>query len=270
MDKQLSKADYRVPELSVVVPVYNNAQTLIDLYKRIDKVLEKFRITYEIIFVDDSSPENSVAILQQLAKEDSRIAVLALEKNVGQHRAVLVGLSHARGDKSVILDADLQAPPEAIPLLLKELDKGYSAVFAGRRGRYQSLPRLISSRLFKWTIHGLCGVPVDAGIYVMMDKSMVKSLLAIDPRKPFVVAMIGCTNLPIRSIPVERDKRAHGKSAYSTWQRLKIGTQAIIWIIGYRLRSHHKKAEQSINKPRIRMYIGERFSSLTDKEMPLP
>lgn len=224
------------PEISIVVPVYRNAETLAELSQRLRRVLGTRSLTYELILVNDACPEGSLAVLQELAHADSGVVVLALDRNVGQHRAVLAGLGHARGNQVVIMDADLQDPPEAIPALLEKLREGYGAVFAGRRGRYESLFRLFTSRLFKWVLHLLCGVPADAGLFVAISRQMAERLRALGKPGPFVVAMIGCTGLPVASIRVARAPRPRGGSAYCFRDRCKMGLLAIAWVLAWKLR----------------------------------
>ena len=106
----------------------------------------------EIIFVDDASPDDSALVLITLARTDPTVVVLSLPRNAGQHRAVLRGLALARGDV-VVMDADLQDAPEAIPSLLDKMDEGFAAVFAGRRGNFTPWPRHLTSRAFKYVLH---------------------------------------------------------------------------------------------------------------------
>ncbi len=190
--------------------------------------------SYELIFVDDACPEGSRTVLEGVAREDPCISIVALKHNLGQQRAVLAGLRLARGGVVVVMDADLQDPPEAIPVLLEELRCGPAAVFAGRRGTYESASRLLTSRLFKRVLHMLCGVPADAGIFVAMSRKLVERLVSFHAPRPFLVAMIGCTGLPVSSIPVERSPRVDGRSAYTPWMRLKTGCLALVWVVIWR------------------------------------
>lgn len=169
-----------IPEVSIVLPVYRNKDILYQLYRQLYAVLENLRLRYEIIFVEDACPEGSLEVLNELANMDPSVAILIMKKNVGQQRAVLSGLKYARGNMVVVMDADLQDPPEAIPLLLTKLQEGYAAVFAGRRGRYESALRLLTSRIFKWLLHLLVKVPSDAGIFVALNWEMVEKLVAVD------------------------------------------------------------------------------------------
>jgi len=219
------------PDVTVVIPVYKNAGTLVELRDRLVKTLATTPSSHEIVLVNDACPERSLAVLEEMAAHDSTVSVIDLATNVGQHQAVMVGLAYARGQSVVIMDADLQDPPEAIPKLLERLRPGCDAVFAGRRGRYQSGFRLFTSRMFKRLLHMLSGVPPDAGIFVALSRNAVNRLLEMEGPRPFVVAMIGCTNLPMVSIPVERDERSVGASAYSFRMRLKSAWRGIWWTL---------------------------------------
>lgn len=225
------------PDLSIILPIYRNRETLHALYRNLCNVLDAQGRSYELVFVDDACPEGSGAVLEELARGDPRLVVLTLERNVGQQRAVLTGLRHARGRWVVVMDADLQDPPEAIPLLLARGGAGVAAVFAGRRGRYESPLRLLTSRLFKRALHLLCGVPADAGLYVAMNREMLERVLALDNPRPHLVAMIGCSGLPVASIPVHRAERPIGRSAYTSWDRFQVAWRALTWVLAYKLRA---------------------------------
>jgi polyisoprenyl-phosphate glycosyltransferase len=231
----MNDAPVSTPDLSVVIPVYKNRETLAELKTRIVNVCTREKISVELIYVDDHCPADSWSIIQELAAQDERIHGLALNQNVGQQRAVNLGLHHTSGHAVAVMDADLQDPPEALPNLLAELQQGYEAVFAGRRGQYQGAHRLISSRIFKQIIAFLTGVPADAGMYVMMSRRLVDRLIKMNPSRPYLVGLIGLTYLPITSIPVERAQRPVGQSAYSAWARLDLGLGAVGHILSWRL-----------------------------------
>lgn len=220
------------PYISVVLPVYRSADILPELHRRLSEVLHEVGRTYHLIFVNDASPDHSQVVLTALAAQDTCVHLLQLPINEGQQRATFTGLAHSQSPYVIVMDADLQDPPEAIPDLIQTLQNGgFDAVFAGRRGRYESSERLFTSRLFKWLVHRLTGVPKDAGSYVLMTRRMVERLLAYQEQQPYLVGMVGCTHLPVTSIPVERMVRPRGKSAYTTLMRLRMGLNALIKII---------------------------------------
>jgi glycosyltransferase involved in cell wall biosynthesis len=217
-------------DLSLVVPVYRNRETLRELRDRVQRVCQQNGWSHELVFVDDACPDGSFEVLQRLVQEVPQTTVLQLRRNVGQHAAVLAGLAHCRGRWVVIMDADLQDPPEAIPRLLQAAQAETTAVFAGRRGRYESSLRLWSSRIFKWLLHLACGVPADAGIFVALRSELVQELVRLRTRRPSIVAMIGCTSRNMISVPVERSRRPRGSSAYSSWGRWKSALRALLCV----------------------------------------
>jgi len=231
----VDKPEHAQPDVSVVIPVYRNAPTLAELRERVAHALSTICASHEIVFVNDACPGDSLEVLEQLASEHSAVTVIDLAENVGQHQAVMLGLAHAQGRSVAIMDADLQDPPEALPGLLDGLGPGCDVVFAGRRGRYESGFRLLTSRMFKSVLHLLSGVPADAGLYVALSRAAVERLLEMQGPRPFVVAMIGCTGLAMTSIPVERNQRPLGDSAYSFRMRLASAWRGIWWTLCWQL-----------------------------------
>lgn len=256
---EMSSRKSRQPDVSLVIPVYFNADTLKELHKKVRDVLRKNQYYFEIIFVEDGSSDNSLKILRSIAKENENVIVISLEKNIGQQRAVLTGLAYSSGDKVVIMDADLQDPPEAIPILLENLSGDVAAVFGGRSGHYESEFRLFSSSVFKMSIHLLTGIPVNAGIFVAMKREMVEKLLKFHSPRPFMTAMIGLTGLNVKSITVKRNVRATGKSRYSTWNRLVIGVMAIVWTIYWKLNRKSRSFHNGTGVAPVKEFIGKRY-----------
>ncbi len=209
--------------ISVVLPVYRNAEVLVALHARLVRVLVGEAAELEMIFVDDACPAGSGAVLEELARRDTRVRVIRHERNQGQRLAVWHGLEAARGEIVITMDADLQDPPEAIPLLFGELrSTGAGAVFAGRRGEYQGRLRMATSRLYRSVLQAATGIPGDAGAYVAMTREALDRILPIAMASPYLPALLASTGLPVRSIPVEREVRPAGKSAYSEWARLRL------------------------------------------------
>jgi glycosyltransferase involved in cell wall biosynthesis len=248
------------PELSVVIPVYKNADSLEILYSRLCSVLEQERISFEIIFVDDACPQHSLEILKQLAKNDPRLVVLSMAQNVGQQIAVLAGMSVAEGLNIAIMDADLQDPPEALPFLIKKLAEGYEVVFAGRRGKYEASHRLLTSNLYKSLLHLLTGIPIDAGLFLMAKKVLGSRLLQMPVTQPHIPAMIAVSKARTVSIPTERSLRHSGVSAYSSWMRMYMGFHGLSWVIGWKLGFRpKKKIYNSISTFPISEKLGSKF-----------
>jgi glycosyltransferase involved in cell wall biosynthesis len=151
---------------------------------------------------------------------------------------VLAGLGRARGRWIVVMDADLQDPPEAIPLLLAAArERGVPVVFAGRRGLYQSPARLATSRAFKRSLALLTGIPPDAGLFVALERPVVERVLRLDGKRPYVTAMIGAAGFSMTSVPIERGRRPSGSSAYRSRDRVASAIRAYAWVVSWRLRS---------------------------------
>src|SRR3970282_2495295 len=121
--------------LSVVVPAYNEEEVLPDFHKRISSVLENMSIEAEIVYVNDGSTDNTLAVIQRLRESDPRVAIVDLSRNFGKEAALTAGLDHARGDAVIVIDADLQDPPELIPQLIEHWRGGFDVVYARRASR---------------------------------------------------------------------------------------------------------------------------------------
>jgi glycosyltransferase involved in cell wall biosynthesis len=214
--------------ISVVLPVYRNEETLSELRRRLGAALAGRQ--YELLFVVDGSPDGSTAVLEEIAAGDPDVRFLPLARNMGQQRAIIEGMAAARGDTVVVMDADLQDPPEAIATLLEAAASSRAgAVFAGRRGAYESPGRLATSRLFKRINHLLCGVPADAGAFVLMRRPVVDGVLALRGPPPVLTSMIGLTGLATVSVPVERGPRPSGRSTYGPGARVRAGLRGVAW-----------------------------------------
>lgn len=227
------------PHVCVLTPVYRNEDTLEELFRQVKQVLETNGYSFEFFFINDDSPDGSWGVITRIAASDVRVGGIRLLENTGQQCALLNGLYYARGDAFITMDADLQDPPAALPSLLAELDQGYGAVFAGRRGYYQKSFRMLTSRLYKNTLHFICGIPNDAGLFIAFDQSARSALLAYPPSRTHLAAMLGCARIRLKSIPVARNLRPSGTSAYTGSMRLKVAWDGISWALKWRLTRKH-------------------------------
>jgi glycosyltransferase involved in cell wall biosynthesis len=218
--------------VAVVVPVYGNEGTLEPLAARLAAALAGRR--WRLRLVVDASPDDSAAVGRALAAADDRIAVTVLNENVGQHRALAAGLAaEPDADVWVCLDADLQDPPEAVPLLLDRLARGdVDAVFAGRRGAYESLGRRLTGTLHRRVAARLTGLPADAGAFLALGPAVRAAVLsAMDDGAPSVVLAVGRAGRPVTSVPVERDRRTVGTSAWTPAARLRQSITSLRWAL---------------------------------------
>ena len=213
------------PQVSVVVPVYRNANTLRELTERIRAALTE---PHELLFVDDASPDDSGEVLWSLRD----VRVITHDDNRGQNAAVLTGFEHARGEIIVVLDADLQDPPEAIPELLRaKRDSGAAIAFATRVGRYSGSARTFTSRSYKRVLSWLTGVPYGAGLFVALDRELADRVRTLAPM-PSVVAALGVLRAKTIAVPVAR--RYSERSAYSGFDRLRLACRTLVWVLSHR------------------------------------
>ena len=224
-------------ELSVVLPVHGSREALEPLYERLRSVIDSLGCSCQLVFVEDGCPEESIATLEDLARRDPRIVVLALTENVGQQEAVRIGLLEALGRVVVVMDADLQDPPEALPALKQAIEAGAGIAFGRRRGRHENRLRHVTSAGFKTLLSLLTGVPRDAGMYLAMDQETLDSALS-RPRDGFyLITAICLSGRPIVSIPVRRDHDVTSQSGYSPFDRLRVGLGLLRWSLRERWRS---------------------------------
>ena len=219
--------------VAVVVPVHGNEATLGPLAARLGAALEGR--DWRLRLVIDASPDDSGAVAGALAAEDHRIGVTWLTVNVGQHAALAHGLA-AESDAGawVCLDADLQDPPEAVPLLLDRLAIGdVSAVFAGRRGRYESWLRRLTGTVHRRVVARLTALPPDAGAFLAMNADVRDAVVTAvrDEGAPSIVLAVPRAGRPVISVPVERDVRPEGRSAWSSRARLRQSVRSLIWAV---------------------------------------
>ena len=247
-----------VCEICVVVPVYRNAATVGELWRRIRDACGEHGIGVCVLFVDDASPDSSLDTLRSLAAEDDRIGVIALQRNLGQNGAVVAGLAHAVGRAVVIMDADLQDPPEAIPRLVAGLTD-FPVVFGGRRGTYQSRWRMLASHVFKrllWVASRM-RIPPDAGLFVALRGDVAEKVLASCGSHPYLVAAIARTGSAMTSVPVPRARRDGGPSAYGASELARVAWCALAAV----LPSGSKQAPAAIASFPVRERIGARLAA---------
>lgn len=219
------------PEVAILVPVYRNAATVAELAKRIAGALADIHPAYRIVFVVDASPDDSWRIVQQLARNDGRICGILLERNQGQHRALMLGLQRIRARWVVVMDADMQDPPELLAELIDECERTGLTVFALRDGRYQSRGRMLTSRMFKYLLGWLIDLPVDAGSYFVVPESVAERMRCAKVKHVQLVVMARMFSPSWSATCYMRNVREAGMSAYSSWGRMHSAMRSLacVW-----------------------------------------
>lgn len=218
-------------KVSIVIPVFGNADTLRELHARLTSVCRAFG-SYEILFVNDCGADDSLQHLREISHLDTHVGVVALHQNGGQNRAVIAGVSRSSGDRVVVMDADLQDPPEVVPTLLALLPP-FDVVFAGRRGSYETSARLFTSRVFKrllW-LASRFRLPPDAGLFVAFTREIGNRIVASADAKPYVVGLLARSGGRMHSVPITRSPRVVGVSSYTTRARLMVALDALASVL---------------------------------------
>ena len=214
-----------VPELSVVIPVYNEQESLLTLFKRLYPALDALKRKYEIIFVDDGSADRSAAMLrEQFEKRPDATRVVLLQSNFGQHAAILAGFHTSRGEKVVTLDADLQNPPEEIGNLLKKMDEGYDYVGSIRRKRQDSWWRHAASRMMNRLRERITKVKMtDQGCMLRAySRHVIDAINSTSEINTFIPALAYLYALKPVEIEVEHNERVAGESKYSLYKLIRL------------------------------------------------
>ena len=205
------------PDLSVVLPVHNEEENISVLYSSLHRVLEKTGMNYEMIFVDDGSGDHSVECLHGLAAKDHHVMVVELARNFGHQVAITAGLDHARGKAVIVMDADLQDPPEVVPKLISKWQEGHDVVYAIRQHRKEGwVKRTMYAafyRLLRRVAH--VDIPLDAGDFCIMDRKVVNLLRSMPERNRFVRGIRSWVGLRQTGLPYERQARNAGRPKYS-------------------------------------------------------
>ncbi len=205
-------------DISVVVPVYNEQFNLPVLYARLKSVLEAISPAHEIIFVNDGSADGSLAVIKSLADEDGCVRYLSFTRNFGHQVAVTAGLERAGGKAVVIIDSDLQDPPELIADLYAQWLEGYKIVYAKRRIRQgETWLKRATAKLFYRVLLSLTDVaiPLDTGDFRLIDHEVVRVINQMPERNLFLRGMIAWTGYRAIGVAYDREERLNGKTGYS-------------------------------------------------------
>ncbi|CUT01072.1 Glycosyl transferase family 2, partial [Candidatus Kryptobacter tengchongensis] len=146
--------------ISIVIPLYNEVESLPELYDQIKEVVKTNRYNYEIIFVDDGSTDGSLDVLKKIRQNDKNVKIISFRRNYGKSAALAIGFEYAKGDVVITMDADLQDDPHEIPNLLKKLNEGFDLVSGWKKKRYDPLTKTIPSRIFNFVVSTLSGIKI--------------------------------------------------------------------------------------------------------------
>ena len=216
--------------ISIVSPVYRAEKILPILVSEINLVMERIGEDYEIILVDDRSPDNSWEVMKVLSSQNPRIKSIRLSRNFGQHSAIFAGLTKTKGDWVVVMDCDMQDQPKEIAKLYKKALEGYDIVLGQRENRKDKFRKKLSSKLFYKVFNYLSGGQFnnEIGNFGIYKKKVIDSILNINDYIKFFPLFINWVGFRNISIPIEHGEREEGKSSYSISRLLKLAFNVII------------------------------------------
>lgn len=222
--------------ISIVIPIYNEEENIPELHARLTPILEKLcsdsgepRDSYEIIMVDDGSRDHSWELVRELHGRDARVKGMTFARNFGHHIALTAGIDHAQGDAVILMDGDLQDPPEEIPRLYEQFCSGYDLVYGIRQERQDSAFKKLVSHLFWWILRRFSGVaiPENQTMLRIMSRRLVDALKQMRERARFVHGMMAWVGFNVTAITVKHAARTKGKSKYNIPRMFALAFHAI-------------------------------------------
>ncbi len=215
---------------SVVIPVYNEEAVIPETYHRLTKVMESIDAPYELLFINDGSRDRTGEIIIALAEADERIKLLDFSRNFGHQIAITAGMDYARGDAIVIIDGDLQDPPELIPQMIAKWQEGYEVVYAKRSQRKgETLFKKWTAALFYRLLGVLAeiSIPLDTGDFRLIDRKVCDALCSIRERNRFVRGLVSWVGFRQTAIEYIREERFAGESKYPLKKMLRFSMDGI-------------------------------------------
>ncbi|MBO9542051.1 glycosyltransferase family 2 protein [bacterium] len=216
--------------ISIVVPIYNEEAIILELHRRLTAVMQGMPDDYELVFVNDGSRDGSRQLLKGVVSSDPRSRLIDLSRNFGHQIAITAGLDHARGDAVVIIDADLQDPPEVIPRLVEKWREGFDVVYAVRAKRQgESLFKRVTAAGFYRLIARITNVeiPIDTGDFRLMNRRAVESLKRVREKNRFVRGLVAWIGFRQVGVEFVREERFAGETKYPLKKMLKFAFDGI-------------------------------------------
>ena len=219
-------------KISIVIPMYYEEQVAEECYKRVTGVLKNIKeYDYEILFVNDGSKDRTLEILEKIAKENDKVKIISFSRNFGHQAAVTAGLKYVTGDTIVIMDADLQDPPELIPDMLKHWEEGYEVIYGKRKTRDgESAFKLFTAKAFYTTLNKLSDVeiPKDTGDFRLVDRKVVDVINSLPEHNKFLRGLFSWVGFKQYAYEYERKERFAGKTKYPLKKMLKLAQDGIL------------------------------------------
>jgi dolichol-phosphate mannosyltransferase len=220
-----------MPKVSVLVPAYNERENLPELYRQLTEVLAGLPLGMELLVVDDASTDGTLDWLRNKSRTDDRVRFISFARNFGHQAAVTAGLQHATGDAVVVMDADLQDPPQVIPEMIQEWLSG-AQIVSGHR--VQRNVDSLSKRLFAWLYYRVLTrlaetrIPVDSGDFCLMDRVVVDALNSLPERNRYVRGLRAWLGFKQAEVTFVRQQRLHGEPKYNFFKSLGLAINGLV------------------------------------------
>ncbi|MFO0279617.1 MAG: glycosyltransferase family 2 protein [bacterium] len=220
-----------MPKYSLIIPIYNEEETIRELYRRVSAVMDSLDDSVELILINDGSGDRSLKLMRELQERDARVCYISFARNFGHQAAVTAGLNFARGQVIVVLDADLQDPPELIPKMIESWQAGYHVVYAQRTKRKkESWFKRLTAYVFYRLLRRLADVdiPADTGDFCLMDRQVVDLLNSMPERNRYIRGLRAWIGFQQTAVKFERDPRFAGEVKYTFKKSLALAINSLV------------------------------------------
>ena len=220
-----------MPKYSLIIPIYNEEETIPELYRRVSDVMDSLDDSVELILINDGSRDRSLNLMRELQERDARVCYISFARNFGHQAAVTAGLNFARGQVIVVLDADLQDPPELIPKMIESWQAGYHVVYAQRTKRKkESWFKRLTAYVFYRLLRQLADVdiPADTGDFCLMDRQVVEVLNSMPERNRYIRGLRAWIGFRQTAVKFERDPRFAGEVKYTFKKSLALAINSLV------------------------------------------
>ncbi len=216
--------------LSIVVPLYNEEEVILETYKRLTGVMQSIGDDYELLFINDGSRDKTAHIAAEIAEKDAHIRLICFSRNFGHQIAITAGMDYARGDAVVIIDADLQDPPEVIPEMVAKWKEGYHVVYGKRIKRQgETVFKKVTAKLFYRFLQRMTQVdiPTDTGDFRLMDRQVCDTMKRIQERNRYVRGLVSWVGFKQYALEYVREERFAGETKYPLKKMFRLAMDGI-------------------------------------------
>jgi dolichol-phosphate mannosyltransferase len=217
--------------ISIIIPVYNEQENIELLFNRLISSSKLWNDSFELLFVDDGSSDNSYSLLKEIADRQDNVKIIKLSRNFGHQAAISAGIKLAKGDAAIIMDADLQDPPELLTKFIEEWKNGTEVVYAVRKNRKENIFKKIGYMSFYWILQKIVSdinIPIDAGDFCLMDRKVIDVLNSMTEENRFVRGLRAYAGYNQKGIEYDRPNRASGSPKYTFSKLIRLAIDGIL------------------------------------------